>query len=265
MNIYLHELYSLRKSLLIWSISLVALILIYFAMFSPIVNDAEMFIKTLEGYPESFRDAIFLNIDTVASELGYYSFTLGFVTLSAGIQAMNYGIGIISKELREKTADFLLTKPISRVKIMISKILSSLTVLLLTNIIIITTSYTALTVVKINDFSFLRFLLMSLSIFLIQLFIFSLGVLISVSVKKVKSVLPISLGIVLVFYSIAVFIAKDEDDITRYLTPFRYFDTNYIRVNGHMEISFLIIALIITILFFTSSFIIFKKKDIHAV
>ena len=44
---------------------------------------------------------------------------------------MNLGIGIISKEVRDKTADFLLTKPVSRVTILVAKMMAAFTCIVL--------------------------------------------------------------------------------------------------------------------------------------
>jgi ABC-2 type transport system permease protein len=127
MNIYLHELKVYRKSTIIWTISLLAVVGLFLSMFPAFAKDAEEFSKLLEGYPEAVRKAIGIELGHFFTTLGFYSYAFTFISLCGAIQAMNYGTGVISKEIREKTADFLLTKPVTRIRIMISKFLAVLT------------------------------------------------------------------------------------------------------------------------------------------
>ena len=70
--------------------------------------------KYLKDYPEPVRKALGLSVDSISSILGFYSYIFLYITLCGAIQAMNLGTSIISKEVSEKTADFLLTKPVTR-------------------------------------------------------------------------------------------------------------------------------------------------------
>ena len=71
MNIYLHELKAYRKSTIIWSCSLVLLIILFLSMFPSFSKDATDVKKLLEGYPEAFRKAIGLSLDPLFTILGF--------------------------------------------------------------------------------------------------------------------------------------------------------------------------------------------------
>ena len=68
----------------------------------------------LDNFPPAIKAAMGIAVDSFKSPLGYYTFAFTYSLLFGAIQAMNLGIGIVSKEEREKTADFILTKPVSR-------------------------------------------------------------------------------------------------------------------------------------------------------
>ena len=113
MNIYFHELKAYRKfddylefvALLVALALLLSLCsLLYHVM-------STSFKQMMEGFPEDLRKAIGLSIDSFGTMLGFYSYIFLYLTFGA-IQAMKIGISIISKEIREKTADFLVTKPV---------------------------------------------------------------------------------------------------------------------------------------------------------
>src|SRR5881392_3004815 len=118
MNIFLHEVKIYRKSTIIWTVSLILVVGFFMALYPAIANDAEQFNKLLEGYPPAVRKAVGVSIDSITSLLGFYSYVFMYIVLCGSIQAMNLGISIISKEVQEKTADFLFTKPVTRTAIM---------------------------------------------------------------------------------------------------------------------------------------------------
>lgn len=265
MNMYIHELKSLRKSTIIWICAMIALAVIYFSIYPSLVNDAADFKKLLGAYPPSVRAMLGISIDNITSILGFYSMIFSFITLCGAIQAMNLGLSILSKESRERTADFLLVKPVSRVAIVNSKLLAALTMLLATNIIYYAAASMVANIVKTTDYSNKLFFMISLTMFFIQLIFLAIGVFVSVFFTKMKSVLPISLGVVFGFYIIGALIATGKNDGARFISPFKYFDIAYIIKNSSYEVSYLITGAVIVIAAIVASYIIYTKKDIHAV
>ncbi|MEH7113599.1 ABC transporter permease subunit [Neobacillus niacini] len=262
MNIMLHELRAYRKSTIIWMVSLVGVAALFMSFFPSFTKDTEDFTKLLEGYPVELREAFGINLDNFFSILGFYCYGLSFVTLCGAIQAMNLGTSIISKEVREKTADFLLTKPVTRNAVLTNKLLAALISIILTNIVYIVAATLLANQVAKEDFSVKIFILLSLTVFFVQLLFLAIGIIISVIVPRIKSVLTVSLAVVFAFYFLGMFSA---DEAKRYLSPFKYFDTAYIMGNSSYETSFLIIGAIIIILAIAASYYIYGKKDIHSV
>jgi ABC-2 type transport system permease protein len=265
MNIYLYEMKAYRKSTIIWSIGLVALVGLFFFMFPSIAKDADEYKKLLEGYPESVRKAMGIEIENLFSILGYYSYSFMYISLFGAIQAMNMGTSILSKEVREKTADFLLTKPVKRTSIVSAKLLAALTSLITTNIIYLFFSNMMAGLVANEDFSSKVFFFISLSLLFIQLIFLALGFFISVIVRKIKSVITVSLSFVFGFFLIGLISSANGDDFKRFLTPFKYFDTGYIIKHSSYEIPFLLTGSFITVILMILSYIIYLKKDVHTV
>jgi ABC-2 type transport system permease protein len=265
MNILLHELRAYRKSTIIWTISLIAIVALFMSFYPSFTKDTEEFTKLLEGYPAALREAFGINLDTFFSILGFYCYGLSFVTLCGAIQAMNLGTSIVSKEVREKTADFLLTKPVTRTSVLTNKFLAALISIILTNIIYLAAATLIVSQVKTEDFSVSVFILLSLTVFFVQLIFLAIGVVISVIVPKIKSVLTISLATVFAFYFLGMFSATSGDEVKRYLSPFKYFDTAYIIENSGYEGAFLITGAVVIIAAIGTSFFIYAKKDIHSV
>jgi ABC-2 type transport system permease protein len=262
---FLYEVKALRKSTMIWTLSILGLAALYLSMYQNIAKDAEDFKALLGGYPPSVRAILGINLDYITSLLGFYAFIFTFILVCGAIQAMNLGLSILSKEARERTADFLLVKPVSRSAIISAKLMAAFTAIVATNIVFNTLTLLMASLTN-TDFSVIKFLMINLSMFFIQIIFVAIGMVISVFFKKMKTVLPISLGIVFGFYFIGAFLVTDSGNkVERILSPFKYFDVIYIINNASYEVFYLIVGVAVVVVSIVASYIIYNKKDIHAV
>ncbi len=264
MNMFLHELKVYRKSTIAWTLALVALVILFLSMFPSISKEAESFKKLLEGFPEALRVAIGLSVENIGSILGFYSYIFLYISLVGAVQAMILGMSIVSKEIREKTADFLLTKPVTRTQILTSKILAAFTSIVFTNVFYIVAATAMASVVETKEYSIKTFLLLSLTLFFLQLIFLALGIIVSVVVPRIKSVLSISLGTVFAFFIMGAVASTTGDTAVRYITPFQYFDFAYIVQNSSYEYPFMIAAIGFIAVAITASYFVYSKRDIHA-
>ncbi|MCA1055801.1 ABC transporter permease [Rossellomorea aquimaris] len=261
MNIFLYELKAYRKQTIMWTAALVGLAALFMLMFPAITKEIDEFKKALEGFPQGVRDALGLQVDTIGSVNGFYSYTFMYITLCGAIQAMALGISISSKEVREKTADFLFTKPVTRMKVLTSKVLAALTSLLVTNIVYVSVTLFLVNAIVEEDFSMTAFLLISLNLLIIGLIMFAIGTILAVLFPKIKSVISVTLGVVFSFFALGMVAATEEAG--RYLTPFKYVDYTYVMKEESYEWSYLLIGGGIIFISLLVSFIVYKKKDIH--
>ena len=229
------------------------------------VKDVADFKNLLAGYPPSIRAMLGISLDNIASILGFYAMIFSFVAICGAIQAMNYGLSALSKETRERTADFLLVKPVSRFSIVSSKLLAMLTMLIVTDVLYYAGALITVSLIKSAGFSGKLFFLISLTLLFIQLIFFALGVLISMFFKKLKSVLPVSLGVVFGLYILGSVLVTKSEDIARFISPFQYYPIPYILKNAGYETPYLIVGAAIVVLAVAASYIIYLRKDIHAV
>lgn len=266
MNMYIHELKSMRKSAVMWTCALIAMAALYLSIYPSIAKDAEDFKKLLGGYPPAFRAMLGINLDYITSILGFYSMIFSFIVLCGAIQAMNIGVSILSKESRERTADFLLVKPVSRSAIVSAKLLAALTIIVATNVVFFGISALLANMVKTSDYSGKLFFMINLTLFFVQLMFLALGMVISVFFNKLKSVLPISLGVVFGLFFIGALLASGNDHQgARFLSPFKYFDTAYIIRNASYEAQYAITGAIFIVVAVAVTYFVYIKKDIHAV
>lgn len=265
MNMYMHEVKSYRNNTLLWTVTLVLVVGLFMSMYPAFSKDVAAFKGMLEGFPEPVRKAIGLELDQFFSLLGFYSYLFLYIKLLGSIQAMTIGIGILSKELRAKTADFLLTKPVSRAEILRAKMLAAFTCILVTNVVFISSAVLIVSIVTTESFRLATLLVLSLTLFMLQLLFLSLGFLIAVVVQKIKAVLPVSLGIVFMFFLINLLGSATGDRLLRYLTPFQYVEPMYILKNDAYEPIFLLLGLALLLISIIVSYVVYTKKDIPSV
>ena len=261
MNIYLYELKANRKFAITWIITMICIVFFLALFFPSFANDVDDFAKIMSNLPASIQSALGMNPKTIGTILGYYAFVLTILTICGAMEAMLLGLSILSKEIRAKTADFLLSKPVSRNQIVASKLLACLTIIVVSNLIYLLTFYPILLMYTNASFPYETYALLTLTVFFIQIMFFTIGALISVIVSKVKAILPLSLGIVFGIYLLSTF----SDEKLRALLPFKYFNIPEILQKSSYEFKYVWLALGIAAISVILTFVIYKKKDIQAV
>lgn len=265
MNIFRQEFKSNFKSTIIWTTSIVGLILLYMSLYPGFAKDAQTVKDMMANIPETVREGLGFNPDLFLTILGFYSFTFLYILLLGSIQAMNLGLSMLSKEVRENTADFLLTKPVTREQIVTAKLLSALASITITNIVFIIVSYIMIELVKIDDYKFNIFLMMAVTLFFVQLLFMSLGFILSVLIPKIKSVISISLPIVFGFFIVSMLGSVIGDKLVSYITPFKYFDREHIILHESYQISYVFLEVVIIIISIIATYLVYHFKDIHTI
>jgi len=236
----------------------------YMSLFSAFSHDVSQSMKLLQGFPPAVRAVLGIRIESFFTILGFFGYMLTYLWLVGSIQAMNLGTGILSKEIAGKTADFLLSKPISRFKVLTSKLLAAFTIIIATDIVFIAASLVSVEVFKTSSFDIKVFELTCLTMLFVQLFFLALGFMISVLVPKIKSVLAFSLPVVFGFFIIGMLDSLIGAENARYLTPFKYFDVGYISAHAGYEWRFLLTEAVVIIVCVVISYVIYIRKDIQA-
>ncbi len=264
MNIFIFEFRKHIVSFLIWSISIVTGILMFMAFFPSISTEAQAFADLMDSFPEEMLAIVGMNTDLPVSEMaGYFGLTYSFILIPIAIQASVYGFSMLSVEERELTADFLMTKPVTRGKILSAKFFANLLILLLTAAVIwggaifLIYTFKADAVVNYRD---LNILLSTIPLF--QLVFVSVGMLISQSVKKIESVLPYAMGLGFGTFILGSFKTLLSNDVFGYFSPYSYFDYNYILVEGEVANWGLITALVIITVSISATYFLYSRRNI---
>ena len=270
MNIFRQELRMGRKFFAGWLIALVALTYFFAQMYTLLASQMEAFQKLLSNFPKEFAQAFGVELMKLGTILGYFAFILTYILLAASIQALNLGITTLSAEVRDKTADFLYAKPVSRQNILAQKMLAVLAQIVATNLVYLACTYLILTAINAaatpdKPLETGTFFLLGGTMFLMQAIFAAMGLFISSFMRRIRTVLPISMGVVFFFYFLSVLNGTLKITEIGYLTPFAYYDMSKILLDGVYETRFVLLTAALVVGFTGLAWNAYCKKDLPAI
>lgn len=264
MNIYRREMQANAKSLIIWCMTLAGLGILVMAFFPTIARQGETLQQVLSSMPPGLLKAFGLQKISLTDILGYYA-SKQYITIAlfGSIYSIMLASGILSKEISDRTIEFLLSKPVTRSALVAYKLLSVFTLIIIFNLIISAAMFITLQIVKIKDFDIPVFILLCIGPLLIHLTFAAIGLLLSVIIRKTRSILPLALGLVLVTYFLSIAAALSAKlDFLKYFSPYKYADAIDIITSQRIEPQYLVIMLAINIIALYLTFYIYTRKDI---
>lgn len=267
-NIYFEELKRYRNSFIAWSISISLLILMETAFYRFFMKGD--ILKLMKGFLENpimknMVRAFGTNVDMLTNVLGYYATRNAiYIILVGTFFSIMIAGKILALEEREKTAEFLLTKPVTRMEVVWSKLTAFLTYLLLLNVVILSIGFTGLEIFKgESDYRPVAFLIYSFYFFLLMLTFGAIGLFLSLLIKRGRSITNILIGVVFGGYLIDV-LSKVSASTEKlgYLSPFKFIDAGVLRPDYSLEWWRVLYFLGLSLVLITLTFVIYKKKDI---
>ncbi len=266
MNIFRHEFKMHLRSVITWSVAVAALILVFVSLFSSFAQDAALLNEMMANFPEELLTAFGMNGVDLSTILGYFGLAFLFIQVCLAIQAANYGFSLVSIEEREWTADFLLAKPVGRTQILTSKLLAVLSSLIITDTVVWITSFLSISLFKGDatyETSSLLLLLMSVVPF--QLFFLAVGLVVSLLVKRIRSVTPYAMALGFGMYVLSVFGDLLGESALEKITPFKHFEPNYIVQHTAYDVPLVLISISAIVVSLVGSYLLYTRRDIPAV
>jgi ABC-2 type transport system permease protein len=263
MNIYKHEFKTNLNSVLIWSASISALILIFMSMFQAFAAQSAMVNQLMESFPPELLIAFGMSDMDWSTILGFFGLVFVFSQICLAIQAANYGFALVSIEETEWTADFLLAKPVGRTQIMTSKLLAAITSLAITNVVVWISSFLFISIFREGqEIQIKPIVLVLLSMAVFQLFFLSTGMVISLLVKRIRSVTPFSMALVFGLYILNAFGDMIGEKSLEIISPFNHFTPSYIIKHAAWDLPLVMISVVIIIISLAGSYVLYAKRNI---
>lgn len=233
MNIFLRELKAHRRSLIIWCVVILFMVLSSMAKFQSYSETGQSMTELLSKLPKALKIALGMGSLDMTTAGGFFGMFFLYLLLMAGIHAAMLGAGIIAKEERDKTTEFLMAKPVSRVSIVTSKLLASLFNIAVFNIATLVCSLAIVGQYAKDRNVTNEILLMMVAMFIFQLIFLTIGTGTAAISRRSKGAGSTATAILLATYVISTASSMDSGiDGLKYITPFRYFDAEQLMKDG---------------------------------
>lgn len=264
MNIWLKELKDCRKSLLLWSLAIFGFMVAAMSKYQGYARSGTSINDLISSLPAGLSAALgFKGLDLQTAG-GFYAMCALYLAVMLGVHAVLLGSGIIAKEETDRTIEFLGVKPVSRSRILFSKLLAAFTAIIILNIVTLAAS--VVTVAAFNEGPSINrdILFLMPSIFLIQFWFLVIGATFAATMRWPKRAVMYAAAVLLAAFILSVFVdLTDKLGFLRYATPFKYFDAKTIFSEGRYSVTYVIItAAVITVLLVLSRSA-YRRRDLN--
>lgn len=261
MTICLHEIKQGRIALLVWtgaiSLMLAVCILIYPDMASDMGDIGEMFADM-----GSFSAAFGMDRINFGEFSGFFCVECGNVLgLGGAFFAALIGVSALAKEEKEHTAEFLLTHPVPRVKVIAQKLMAVVLEIVILNAVVIAVTLGGMAIIDEHIPSDIMVRLF-FAYFVMQLETASISF--GISAFLTHNTTGIGLGLAAIFYFLNIVSNLTEDAaVLKYITPFGYTDGADIIANGALAAKYLVTGIVLGIIGIACAFVCYTRRDIR--
>ncbi|MFD0590386.1 ABC transporter permease subunit [Paenibacillus sp. GCM10027627] len=235
MNVFSREMKASVKSLLIWTVGILLMVWSGMAKYSTLSESSDAVGELMADLPKAMQAILGIGSLDLSTAMGYFGMLYLYLLVMAAIHSSMLGANMMAKEERDKTAEFLLVKPISRARLLAVKLTAAIVLVLLFNAAMTASSF--LFVVPYTDggasaIASDMFRLM-LGMLLAQLLFLSIGMAIASAGRRPKRAVAISAAVMMATFLLSIGMdLGDGLDALGYFTPFKYFEASMLLTDG---------------------------------
>jgi ABC-2 type transport system permease protein len=265
-HLFLMEMKRNALSLIIWTFAITLLISLTMSVYNTFIENQSKILGMISLVPkEALQFKGISNFNDMLSVLGFYSVNnIIYMMVLGSIFAIVLSSNILLKEEYNKTAEYLLTRPLTRGEIFLSKLSVLFIDIFLLNLVTALAGLICIEIVKNGTYSIRAFLILSMYTFLLNMLFGAIGLFMSTLVRKPKPITTLSIGLVLFFYFIYTVskITESAADIG-YISPFKFVNVNATdpayKLSGWHLLYFIGTSVLLTGI----SFRLYRRKDIY--
>lgn len=261
MTIFKQEIKSQKIAITIWSLSIGLLIAMCVLMYPDMESQMDG-VNDMFSSMGNFTAAFGMDQLNFGTLVGFYAVEGGNILgIGGAFFAAIIGITALMKEEKERTAEFLLTHPVSRVKVISEKLFSVISIIVLLNLVVF--GCTLASIVMIDEEIFWKELLLFQLAYLLMQFEIA-GICFGISAFLRKSGIGLGIGIAALMYFLNILANISEDaEVLKYITPFGYTEGSDIINNGELKVEYIIPGMIFMVIGIIVAYVKYSKKDIH--
>ena len=261
MTIVRHELGLGRKAFIIWTGAVGFLLVICIFLFPEMKGEMDN-ISTLFSDMGSFTAAFGMDKLNFGTLVGYYAIECGNVLgLGGAFFASLCAVAILCREEKERTAEFLLTHPVSRIRIITEKLVAVMIQVVAMNLIVFALSIISMVAVG-ESIPWKEVTLLHLAFLIMQIELS--GICFGISAFMRKGSIGVGLGVTFMLYFMNLISnITEKAEGLKYITPFAYCDGATIVSELKIDAVKVVIGMIICAAGITAAYLKYTKKDIR--
>ncbi|MBR5099028.1 MAG: ABC transporter permease subunit [Spirochaetales bacterium] len=261
MTILKHELRLGRKAWIIWSASVSFLLIVTIFLFPEMKGEMNN-ISSMFSDMGSFSAAFGMDKMNFGTLIGYYAVECGNVLgLGGAFFASLCAAAILCREEKERTAEFLLTHPVSRVRIISEKLMAVLIQVLAMNLIVFVLCIGSMAAVG-ESIPWKEVSLLHLAFLIMQIEL--CGICFGISAFMRKGSIGVGLGITFILYFMNLISnITEKAKGLKYITPFAYCDGSTVVTDLKLDAAKIAIGMTFCAAGIAVAYLKYTKKDIR--
>lgn len=264
MNIFLRELKSHRKSLIIWSICVFLMVVSGMAKYAAYSSGGQSINELVANMPKTMRAVLGFQAVDLSKAGGFFAMLYLYLLLMATIHAAMLGATIFAKEERDKTSEFLFAKPVSRNTIITAKLVAALVNIIVFNLVTLISSIVLVAQYNKGPSVSADIAVLMAGMFIVQILFTVIGSAIAAVKKKPKTAASLATSILLLTYLFSIIVGmSDKADFLKYFTPFDYFQAKDIMFGSGLAGGYVLLSAVLIIALTTVTYIFYKKRDLN--
>ena len=261
MTLVKHELKQGKTSFLIWTVSIGFLLAICVFLFPEMKGQMDGISETFASMG-SFTAAFGMDRLNFGTLIGFYAIECGNVLgLGGAFYASLCAVNILSKEEKDKTAEFLLSHPISRARIITEKLIAVLIQITALNLITYALSVGSMTMIG-EEIPWKEVNLLHLAYYLLQIELAGICFGVSAFLRKGSAGVGLGIAAMMYFLNLIANIAEVAEFL-KYITPFGYCEGADIVTTGSLDGTMVAIGMAMGIAGIAVAYLRYSLKDIH--
>ncbi len=261
MTILKHELRQGKSAFSIWTASIAFLLIVCVLLFPEMKGEMSA-VGDVFSSMGSFTAAFGMDRLNFGTLIGFYVVECGNVLgLGGAFFASLIGAAALSKEEKGRTAEFLLTHPVSRTRVITEKLIAVMVQIVVMNAVILGLSLCSIAIIG-EEILWKEILLTHLAYFLLQVELGGICFGLSAFLRHGSTGIGLGLAAMMYFLNLIANITENTEFL-KYITPFGYCEGADIVTNGKLDAARLGAGMLFAAIGILAAYIQYRRKDIR--
>ncbi len=261
MTIVRHELRQGRNAFLIWTAAIAVLLMVCVFLFPEMKGEMNSMGQAFASMG-SFTAAFGMDRLNLGTLTGFYAIECGNILgLGGAFFASLTGVSALSKEEKDRTAEFLLTHPVSRTRVISEKLAAVMAQVIALNVVILGAALFSMAAIG-EAVPWKEVLLMHLAYLLLQIELAGVCFGVSAFLRRGGSGIGLGLAAILYFLNLIANMTQ-RAEFLKYVTPFGYCEGADIVADGRLDLPMVLLGMGCAAIAIGAGYWKYCKKDIQ--